>query len=117
MDTRVVQGLELLRVAADDEMSLADAVGRIESVTSERAIIRKTIDRAELEGIIDREGKKIRTQNNLHFSFEEDVVEKEGDFTCRRCGSSLSTGHFVVSGTVDVGPFGPQCVLKVLGRA
>lgn len=116
MDTRVVEGLELLRVAADDEMGLAEAVGRIESVTSEPAVIRKTLDRAELEGIIAREDRKIRTKNNLHFSFEEDVVEKEGDYTCRRCGSSLSTGYFVVSGPVDVGPFGPQCIRKVLGR-
>jgi hypothetical protein len=67
--------------------------------------------------VIDREDGVISPRRGTYVRFERDVVEREGDFTCERCGASLSTGHFIVFGSGEVGPFGSECIRKVTGRA
>jgi len=49
-------------------------------------------------------------------SFESDVVVKEGEFSCQRCGAGISEGHFVQFDADEMGPFGSTCIRKVLGR-
>jgi hypothetical protein len=44
------------------------------------------------------------------------VVSKEGEFTCRRCGASLSTGYFMRLEAGEHGPFGSSCIRTVTGR-
>lgn len=109
--------LELLAHIEDDELGLPEAVDRIETVTTDPALTREILDEAELRGIIDREGGRIRTRRGGTFvRFERQVVVREGEFECRRCGASVSTGHFVRFETGELGPFGSSCVRKVTGR-
>ncbi|MFB6310755.1 MAG: DUF5830 family protein, partial [Salinirussus sp.] len=58
----------------------------------------------------------IRPTRGTYVRFERDVVRMEGEFTCQRCGASLSTGHFIVFDTGELGPFGSQCIRRVTGR-
>ena len=109
--------LDLLAHLESDELDLAAVVDRIETVTTDPALTREILDTAELRGIIERDGARIRTRRGGTFvRFESQVVVREGDFDCRRCGAALSTGHFVQFEAGELGPFGSSCVRKVLGR-
>jgi len=109
-------GVALLAHLEDGELSLAEAVDRIETVTTDPALTREILDTAELRGVIDREEGLVRLSSGAFVRFERDVVTREGEFTCRRCGASLSTGHFIRFDAGDHGPFGSSCIRKVTGR-
>jgi len=116
-DTDTVElGVELLAHLEHAELDLSEAVDRIETVTTDPHLTREILDTADIRGIIDREDGLIRPQTGDYVSFEADVVTREGEFTCRRCGASLSTGHFVRFETGELGPFGSACVRTVTGR-
>jgi hypothetical protein len=109
--------LDLLAHLEADELSLAAVVDRVETVTTDPALTREILDRAETRGIIERDGARVRTRRGGAFvRFESDVVCREGEFECRRCGAGLSTGHFVQFESGELGPFGSECVRKVTGR-
>ncbi len=116
MDDRVERGLALLERLEHEELPLAAAVDRIELVTADPTVTRTILDEAELRGIIEREEGVIRPQSRAYVGFEEDVVVREGEFSCERCGSSLSTGHFISLEAGEIGPFGSSCIRKVTGR-
>jgi hypothetical protein len=112
----VALGVELLAHLEDERLSLAEAVDRIETVTTEPRLTREILDAAEIRGIIDREDGIVRPRTGDYVGFERDVVTRQGEFTCRRCGAALSTGHFVEFDAGDLGPFGSSCIRKVTGR-
>ena len=112
----VEMGVALLAHLEDKTLSLAEAVDRIETVTTDPAVTREILDTAELRGVIDREEGVVRPRSGAFVSFERDVVRREGEFTCQRCGASLSTGHFVRFDAGEHGPFGSSCIRKVTGR-
>ncbi len=114
---RVELGVDLLAHVEAESLSLSEAVDRIETVTTNPALTREILDTAELRGVIERDEGRLRTRRGgTYVRFEQQVVEREGDYECRRCGASLSTGHFVQFQSGELGPFGPSCVRKVLGR-
>ena len=109
--------LDLLAHLEDDELPLSAVVDRVETVTTDPSLVREILDAAELRGIIDRENGRVRTRRGGTFvRFESQVVTREGEFDCRRCGASISTGHFVRFDAGELGPFGSACVRKVTGR-
>ena len=109
--------LDLLAHLEDDELGLPETIDRIETVTTDPALTREILDEAELRGILDREGGRIRTRRGGTFvRFESQVVARDGEFECRRCGAAVSTGHFVRFESGELGPFGSSCVRKVTGR-
>ncbi|MFB6116952.1 DUF5830 family protein [Halosegnis sp.] len=109
-------GVQLLERLEHESLPLSDVVDRIETVTSDPAITREILDTAERRGVIDREAGQIRPNRSSFLSFEADVVSKEGEFTCLRCGASLSTGYFMRLEAAEHGPFGSSCIRKVTGR-
>lgn len=117
-DDRVELGVDLLASLERDDLSLPAVVDRIETVTTDPMLTRTILDEAELRGLIDRsDGRiRVRARDGRFVSFENDVVAREGEFECRRCGAGLSTGHFVRFESGELGPFGPSCVRKLLGR-
>lgn len=116
MGDRVEAGVELLERTHLDELSVAQALDMIEAVSSTPSIQREILDVAEDRGIIEREDGTIEAVGELdRIQFATDVVTKEGNFNCRRCGANLGTGHFVVLDSSDVGPFGSTCIRKTLG--
>nr|WP_049896735.1 DUF5830 family protein [Natrialba chahannaoensis] len=115
-DDRVELGLALLERLEHDSLSLADVVDRIETVTSDPTVTRTILDEAELRGIIDREDGIVRPKSRQYVRFEQDVVQREGEFDCQRCGCGLSTGHFIKLEAGELGPFGSSCIRKVTGR-
>jgi hypothetical protein len=115
VEETVELGVELL-AHLEREVSLAGAIDRIETVTTDPALTREILDTAEMRGVIDREDGLVRSRSGAFVSFESDVVRREGEFTCRRCGASISTGHFVRFDAGEHGPFGSSCVRKVTGR-
>ena len=109
-------GVELLSKLEHPELSVADAMDRIETVTTVPHLSRKILEEAEKRGVIERDGVRLRPSGGRFVRFESEVVEKEGDFSCRRCGSGLSTGYFIKLDAGEVGPFGSSCIRKVTGR-
>ncbi|WP_247009777.1 DUF5830 family protein [Halorientalis litorea] len=109
-------GLDLLASLEDDSLSVADALDRIETVTTDPNVQREILDTAVTRGIVDREDGTIRPQGHDYVSFEADVITKEGEFSCRRCGAGLSTGYFITFDAGEHGPFGSSCIRKVTGR-
>ena len=109
-------GVALLDHSEDPELSVADAVDRLESVTTDPRITREILETAQSRGIIEREGATIEPVGGNYVNFESQVVAREGEFSCRRCGAALSTGHFVQFDAGELGPFGSSCIRKVTGR-
>lgn len=110
-------GVELLAHVECEELTLPDAIDRIETVTTSPTLTREILDTAEKRGIIDRDGALLRVQRGgTHVNYETQVVTREGSFECRRCGSGLTTGHFVRLDAGELGPFGSSCIRKVTGR-
>ncbi|WP_136716161.1 DUF5830 family protein [Halorientalis salina] len=113
---RVALGLDLLASLEDDELSVADALDRIETVTTDPNVQREILDTAVVRGVIDREDGVVRPTSHDYVSFESDVVSKEGEFTCKRCGAGITTGYFIDFDAGEHGPFGSSCIRKVTGR-
>ena len=110
-------GVELLAHLEREELALADAVDRIETITTSPALTRDILDAAEKRGVIDRDGARLRVRRGgTYVEFDSQVVVREGEFTCRRCGAGITTGHFVELDAGELGPFGSSCVRKVTGR-
>lgn len=109
-------GVELLAHLEDHELDVADALDRIETVTTDPNLQREILDTAELRGIIDREDGRIRTNSHDFVNFESEVLTREGEFTCRRCGTGITTGYFIQFDAAEHGPFGSSCIRKVTGR-
>lgn len=114
---RVELALDLLAHLEHDELALSDLIDRIETVTTDPTLTREILDTAEMRGVIERDGARVRTRRGGTFvRFESQVVTREGEFSCRRCGADVATGHFVRFDSGELGPFGSSCVRKVLGR-
>lgn len=110
-------GLALLERFVDDEVSVADAITRLESVTTHPRTQRRILDAAVERGIIEREGSRIRPTGSAgRIEFETEIITKEGDFTCRRCGTGITTGYFLNLDAGELGPYGSSCIRKVTGR-
>jgi hypothetical protein len=109
-------GVELLAKAEDAEVSLATAMDRVETVSTAPSVVREILDTAEMRGVIEREDGVVRTTGSGYVSQTSDVVRRDGDYDCRRCGTGLATGHFVQLDAGELGPFGSECVRKVTGR-
>ncbi|PGF18000.1 MarR family transcriptional regulator [Natrinema sp. CBA1119] len=115
-DHRVELGLALLARLEHESLPLAAVIDRLETVTSDPTVTRTILDRAELRGLIERDDGIVRPKSRQYVRFEQDVCTKEGEFTCRRCGSGLSTGYFIDLEAGELGPFGSSCIRKVTGR-
>lgn len=119
-DRKVRLGLALVRGLEDDELSLPEVVDRIEEAVGEApAVTREVVERAEEEGVLRREdgdGVPRFSVGGGGVDFEDDVVSKQGEFDCVRCGRSVTTGYFVRFDEGDVGPYGSTCIRKATGR-
>jgi len=113
---RIELGVELLAHLEHEQLSLRDAVDRIETITTDPAVTREILDTAEMRGVIERDAGVVRPKRHSYVGFESDVVSREGEFTCKRCGASLSTGYFISFEAGEHGPFGSSCIRKVTGR-
>lgn len=109
-------GVQLLARLEHEELSLPEALDRVETVTTDPALTRAILDEAEARGIIDRDDGVVRPRSGRFLRFESQVVSREGEFTCRRCGASISTGYFMQLEAGEHGPFGSSCIRKVTGR-
>lgn len=110
-------GVELLAAAAEEALPLPEAVDRVETVTRDPTLVREVLDTAETRGVIEREEASVRSRvRGPTLELDRRVVRRDGDYDCRRCGKSLSTGHFLRFETGEIGPFGSSCVKKVTGR-
>jgi hypothetical protein len=109
--------VELIEHLETDELSLPAVIDRLETITTSPSLTREILDTAERRGLIERENGQIRVRHGGSFvRFEQQVVARDGEFTCRRCGAGLSTGHFISFETGELGPFGSDCIRKVVDR-
>ena len=113
---RVELGVELLAKLEFESIPLSEAIDRVETVTTDPATQRRILEVAEQRGVIEREGGSVRPRRGSFVRFESEVVTREGEFSCRRCGAELSTGHFIRLEAGELGPFGSSCIRKVTGR-
>jgi hypothetical protein len=117
MDDVVAVGVELLANLERDEVPLPEVVDHVEThVTTNPRLVREILDTAEKRGLLDRDDGILRPTGGTYVSFESDVVTKDGEFTCQRCGAGISTGHFIRFDASELGPFGSTCIRKVTGR-
>ena len=113
---KVELGVELLEKLEFRSLPLPAVLDRIETVTTDPATQRRILEVADERGVVERDGERVRPTPGSFVRFESEVVTKEGEFACRRCGASLSTGHFIRLDAGELGPFGSSCIRKVTGR-
>jgi len=116
-DDAVALGVELLANLEYAELSVKEALDRIELVSTHPATQRAILEAAEERGVVEREGGTLRpAAQGTDGRFGRDVEVRDGEFSCRRCGASLSSGHFLQLEDGELGPFGSTCIRYVLGR-
>jgi hypothetical protein len=116
VDDRVELGVALLEHLEHEELPLPAVIDRVETITTDPTLTREILDTAELRGVIEREEGVIRPTGGAYVRFQRDVVRRDGEFTCRRCGADLATGHFIQFEAGELGPFGSSCIRTVTGR-
>jgi hypothetical protein len=109
-------GVQLLARLEHAELSLSEVIDRIETITTHPETTRAILEEAEKRGHITREGDTVKPSGGQFLGFESEVVSRGGDFECRRCGASISTGYFMKLEAGEHGPFGSSCIRKVTGR-
>ena len=109
-------GVQLLARLEHTELPLPAVIDRIETITTHPETTRAILEEAEKRGHIVRDGETVTPTGGRVLSFESGVVSREGDFECRRCGASISTGYFMQLEAGEHGPFGSSCIRKVTGR-
>jgi len=115
--SKIELGVDLLAHLETEEIDLAAAIDRLETVTTNPTLTREILDTADKRGVIDRDGARVRTRRGGVFvRFESQVTVRDGEFECRRCGASVSSGHFIEFESGELGPFGSSCIRKVVGR-
>jgi hypothetical protein len=114
----IERGVALLRVLEQEELPLDEVVDRLEAVTVHPRKTREILREATERGVIsrDRDQAAVRPLGDVSLNFESDVVSREGEFACQRCGESLSTGYFMQVEAGEIGAFGSTCIRKVTGR-
>ncbi|UIO99465.1 DUF5830 family protein [Halobaculum sp. CBA1158] len=108
--------VDLLDHLADDELPLPELLDRLETVTTSPAVTREALEEAERRGVIEREDAVVRVHGSGTVRLDSRVIRREGDFSCRRCGAGITTGHFLRLDAGELGPFGSSCIRKVTGR-
>ena len=109
-------GVQMLARLEGGELPLPAVIDRIETITTHPETTRAILEAAEKRGHIVREGETVRPAGGRFLRFESEVVSREGNFECRRCGASVSTGYFMKLEAGEHGPFGSSCIRKVTGR-
>ena len=109
-------GVQMLARLEGGELPLPAVIDRIETITTHPETTRAILEEAEKRGHIVREGETVKPAGGRFLRFESEVVSREGDFECRRCGASVSTGYFMKLEAGEHGPFGSSCIRKVTGR-
>ena len=115
-DDPVELGVQLLARLEHAELPLPEVLDRIETISTHPETTRAILEEAERRGHIDRDGDTVAPVSGRFLSFESEVVSREGEFECRRCGASISTGYFMKLEAGEHGPFGSSCIRKVTGR-
>lgn len=115
-DDPVELGVQLLERLEHTELSVAETLDRLETITTHPATTRAILETAEARGVIKRDGTTVKPTGDRFLRFQSKIVKKEGEFNCQRCGASLSTGYFMRLEAGEHGPFGPTCIRKVTGR-
>jgi len=115
-DDPVELGVQLLARLEHAELPLSAVVDRIETITAHPETTRAILEEAEKRGHITREGDTVTPSGGQFLGFESEVVTREGEFDCRRCGATISTGYFMKLEAGEHGPFGSSCIRKVTGR-
>ncbi|MFP4590619.1 MAG: DUF5830 family protein [Halobacteriales archaeon] len=117
-DETLERGLAVVRALAPAEPSVADLVDALEAALERPDAIREVLKRAEAEGLIERDERRVRHSGRPATRRRRGgIVAKAGEFSCRRCGRALSTGYFLRVERAEVGPYGSTCIRKVTGRA
>lgn len=116
VDDPIEVGVDLLATLEFESLSVADAIDRLETVTTHPRTTREILEVAEERGVIDREDGDVYPQGGAYVSFQSDVITKEGEFSCRRCGATISTGYFINFESGELGAFGSSCIRNVTGR-
>jgi hypothetical protein len=110
----VERGVALLAAIDADRLPLPEVIDRIETVATDPHHQRAILDTAADRGILSRDGAV------AHLSGRDDIerntTTRDGEYTCKRCGASLSEARFVDLEHVTLGPFGPTCFRTVTGR-
>lgn len=112
----IALGVDLLAALEHEELSVKEALDRVETITTDPTLQRQILERAEQTGVIERDDAVIRPTSRSFVSLSGDVVSKDGEFHCRRCDASLSTGYFIEFDAGEHGPFGSTCIRKLTGR-
>jgi hypothetical protein len=115
-DDPVELGVQLLARLEHAELPLPAVIDRLETITTHPETTRAILEEAETRGHITRDGATVKPTGGRFLSFESEVVSREGDYECRRCGASVSTGYFMKLEAGEHGPFGSSCIRKVTGR-
>lgn len=114
-DTKIEQGIQLLRMASRRELSVKEVVAIIEVVTKDPRIIRETINQAEMMGLIRRREGRIRIREVTDFNGEEmgKIRHAICEDNCKSCGKRITHCYYIDVLGHTFGPFGSKCIKKL----
>ena len=106
--------LQLLAASARMTISVRDAVEIIELVTRNPQTIKEVLKTAEERGIIRRTEKTITILDGAAGFEKPRKIRSDCESSCRRCGVHIKNCYFLVFEDHKLGPYGSECVSKIL---
>ncbi len=113
VDKKIKAGVELLSMLKQKEYSISEILDIIELVTKVPEIKKEILREAEKKGVIKRIEKYITIvyDENKHLK----IKRKRCSANCIRCGREIKNCYFVLLESLELGPFGSECIKKVRG--
>ncbi|MFQ5815329.1 MAG: DUF5830 family protein [Candidatus Hydrothermarchaeaceae archaeon] len=116
-DAKVDQALRLLMSVNSSELTVKEAVGVIELVTSVPELVRETLRIAEHRGLITRKGERIVIKSGQpiqDLTWPKLKIKRTAcNDNCRRCGRRIGNCNYIILDDTTIGPFGSGCLKKL----
>ncbi len=111
---KTVDALLLLAASVRRTMSVRDAVEIIELVTRNPETIKAVLEAAEEQGIIRRVERTVTILDGAAAFPKPKITRVDCESSCRRCGVRIKNCHYIVFEDHRLGPYGSECVNKIL---
>jgi hypothetical protein len=111
---KVDTALHLLLSSGKKSLTIKEAVELIELVTKDPELIREVLKKGVEQGSLERKETNVAISTGDTVFTKPRIRRFDCDSSCRRCGVKIKNCHYIIIEDEELGPFGSECVRKVL---
>ncbi len=104
--------IQLLSIIEQKRISYPELIDILELVTLDLEVKKEVIREAQEKGILRKEGKNIILYNFEEQKFKPNIIRRELEDRCRRCGRTITKCYYIEFLDSELGPYGSSCIKK-----